>query len=192
MTRAWRAVCLLLVLIGGCSFVRSHQVRAAALALPRLPLATFAREGAGDQRFVVLTDLRVDYEGAVFHRDMDAAIAMYARVYAALRTDGTIPPVVLEILDDRDRERLRDDPEPEGLACQVDRAIDRVDPAFLAALEKKHPGTSFAAARLATVGLHEPTERKADELWWYGVGALVFAAGIPIVSAGIRRSAPRA
>src|SRR5690349_18624338 len=104
MSGTWRAVCLLLVLVGGCSFVRSHQVREQALALPRIPVATFAKEGAGDNRFVVLTDLRIDYEGAVFHRDMDAAIEMYARVYAALQTDGTIPPVVLEILDDRDRE----------------------------------------------------------------------------------------
>jgi hypothetical protein len=192
MTGAWRAVCLLLVCIGGCSFVRSHQAREHALALPRIPVETFAKQGAGQHRFVVLTDLRVDYEGAVFHRDMDAAIEMYAPLHPLREGSDPTGPVILEILDDRDRERLRDNPEPAALTCQVDRATDRIDPGFLAALEKKHPGTGFAAARLATVGLHEPTERKADELWWYGVGALVLAAGIPIVSGAIRRSAPQA
>jgi hypothetical protein len=192
MTSAWKAVCVLLLCIGGCSFVRSREVRDHALALPRLPLEVFARDGAGENRFFVLTDLRVDYEGAVFHRDMEAALAMYAPVHPARRGRETAPPVILEILDDRDREHLRDNPEPDGLPCQTDRAVDRVDAAFLAALERKHPGTSFAEARLATVGLHEPTERKADELWWYGLSALVLAAGIPIVSARIRRSAPQA
>lgn len=46
----WRTVCLVLLLVGGCSFVRSHQVREQVVALPRIPLEAFAREGAGSRR----------------------------------------------------------------------------------------------------------------------------------------------
>jgi len=187
MRRGWSrsVVGLLLVFLGGYLFFRSQQVREHATALPRVSLETFARQGAGERRFVVLTDLRVDYEGAVFHRDMDAALAMYAPLHPAQsgNDEGDLAPVILEILDDRDRERLRDDSEPDSLTCQVDRSSDRIDPAFLAALERKHPGSSFAGARIATVGLHEPTTRQADALWWYGIVALMLAVSVPIVSA---------
>jgi hypothetical protein len=42
-----------------------------------------------------------------------------------LEGGGPTAPVILEILDDRDRERLRDNPEPAALTGQVDRATDR-------------------------------------------------------------------
>jgi hypothetical protein len=40
---------------------------------------------------------------------------------------------------------------------------------------------------LVTAGRHDPTDRKADELWWDGIGALVIAAGFPLVSAATAR-----
>src|SRR5260370_837764 len=127
-----------------------------------------AQNGPGGKQFLRLTDVRLCAGGHAFHRDMDAALETYIPFYSARLGREPRPgelTLVLEILDDRDRERLLGSPNVGELPCQI-RPNARLEPWAQQELATKYPGIALAPCRVVTVGLQEPTVARANRSWW--------------------------
>jgi hypothetical protein len=135
------------------------------------------RKGAGMSRFIQLTDVRLCSHGyAIGCEDgLDPNRTMYVPFYSRQEQEPRPADLalLLEIDDERDIKRLLAEPDVGQLSCQVDRTVADIDPGFLKVLQTQYPGIRCANLRLVCVGLHEPTELKAERMWQDGILALV-------------------
>lgn len=171
--------------IGGCCWLQSETMGQQASSLPRMTCAELVKNGPGGHRFVRLTDVRLCSRGGALYRDMDAAMEMYIPIHS--RREKEPEPadlsLLLEVHDDRDRTALLREPDVGELNCQVDRTVAGIGPSFVKVLESQYPGIRMGNLRLVSVGMHEPTQAKAERTWWYG--ALAFLLGAGLVAWGI-------
>jgi len=171
--RSWLIVAAFaLFLHGGCCLELSPRIRKQAENLPRMTCAELVRNGPGKNQFLKLTDVRLCSGGYAFYRDMDAAMEMFIPIYSSRLAQE--PPareltLLLNIEDDRDRERLLARPDVDELICELWWRVDQLEPWVTDCLAAKYPGIRFRNCRVVSVGLHEPTPIKAQEVWWYGI-----------------------
>jgi hypothetical protein len=181
--QSWFVVaCVALFLHGGFCLVQCRRIKAEAENLPWMTCEELLRNGPRGNHFITLTDVRLCSRGYAFHRDMDAGMKMYLPIYSARLAQEPQPRelvLLLEILDDRDRDRLLGRPDVGELTCEIWTPIDSLDPWVREALAAKYPGIKLANCRVLSVGLHEPTVIKADRAWWYGI--VSFLIGITIL-----------
>ena len=174
MTRqAWLAIAFIaLFLHGGFCVVQSYWIQAEAENLPRMTCDELIRNGPQGNQFITLTDVRLCSRGYAFYRDMDAAMSMYLPIYSERLGQEPQPrqlALLLEILDDRDRENLLGRPDVGELTCELWTPVDRLDPWVREVLATKYPGIQLAKCRVLSVGLHEPTVLKAYRSTWFGL-----------------------
>ena len=74
--------------------------------------------------------------------------------------------LLLNIEDDRERERLLARPDVDELICELWWRVDQLEPWVTDCLAAKYPGIRFRNCRVVSVGLHEPTPIKAQQVWW--------------------------
>jgi hypothetical protein len=169
----WYAVVSILLLIHGWYCVdHSRTVEQHALQLPEMTCDQLVQNGPGRNNYLKLTDVRLCTRGEAFSRDMDAALQTFIPIYSARLGQEPRPGelrLLLEILDDRDRDALLACPGPVEFACEIWTRADQLDEWVYRALESKYPGIQVRKCRVVTVGLHEPTAVKAHRSWWYGI-----------------------
>jgi hypothetical protein len=147
-------------------------------AVPRMSCDELLRRGGAAPQFVTLNDVHLGERGYAFRRDMDAAMEMYVPVYStALRQEPQGPSLVLllQVLDDRDRDRLLAQPAVGELTVQLWTDSRRLDPWIGAQLATMYPGIQLARCRVLSVGLHEPSAGRARREFRCGMGMLGLA-----------------
>jgi hypothetical protein len=136
-----------------------------ANALPRMTCDDLIRRGRAAPQFVTLTDVHLGQRGHAFQYDMDAALKMYVPMYSARLQN---PPrnidlaLVLEVLDDRDRQRLLRQPKVGELTVQLWRSDGEIDLWAQNKLLRMYPGIRLPNCRILSVGLHEPSIVRAQ------------------------------
>jgi hypothetical protein len=173
-------VSMISLLLGAFLVAASHRTEQWASELPRMTCAELVRQEARSPRFVVLTDVQLGQSGHAFRRDMDAAIAMYIPVFST--TLKKQPPaadlsLLLEVLADRDRQRLLENPKVGELTVELWTDAANLDPWIDLELSARYPGLQIGNCRVVSVGLHEPTLVRAQRERQQGI-ALLF---LPIV-----------
>jgi hypothetical protein len=180
--RAWLVVAsLCLFAYGAWCVVLSRRVEEQAGGLPRMTCDQLIQNGPRGNAFITLTDVRLCSAGYVFRRDMDAATRMYLPIHSARLRQEPRPrelTLLLEILDDRDSERLLAQPDVGELTCELWTRADQLDPWVREGLAAKYPGIQLKKCRVLSVGLHEPTIPKAQRIWWDAIVSLVLGATI--------------
>src|SRR5215471_13999276 len=109
------------------------------------------RNGPGKNQFLKLTDVRLCSGGYAFYRDMDAAMEMFIPIYSSRLAQE--PPAreltpLLNIEDDRDRERLLARPDVDELICELWWRVDQLEPWVTDCLAAKYPGIRFRNCRV--------------------------------------------
>ncbi|MGE3806531.1 MAG: hypothetical protein AB7K24_17840 [Gemmataceae bacterium] len=156
-------------------------VQAQRDGLPRLTCAELVQQnGPGSHAYIALTDAKLASDHGVIRRDplSPGGMDMYVPIYPAAL--GKEPPaadmrLILDINDDRERDRLTANPEPGEIIASVRRAGPELDAWAKQRLERSYPGLPVDQCWLVIVGLHEPSARKSANLYQHGVSALVLA-----------------
>ena len=176
------AAALMCFAYSGCVLWQSPGVREQAASLPKMTCQELVRKGAGMNRFIQLTDVRLCSHGyAIGCADgLDPNRSMYVPIHSRQEKEPSPADLVLllEVDDERNIERLLAEPDVGQLNCQVDRAVADIDPGFLKVLQTQYPGIGMANLRVVSVGLHEPTEIKAERHWRDAILAFVFGAAV--------------
>jgi hypothetical protein len=157
----------------------SRRTEQLAHSLPRMTCADLIRLGRAAPKFVTLTDVHICENGYAFRRDMDAAMEMYVPAYStklakAPRAADLV--LLLEVLDDREQERLLERPEFGELTVELWTAAAGLDPWIPDTLATMYPGIQVANCRVVSVGLHEPSEFRARYEWTDGLELMLLAA----------------
>jgi hypothetical protein len=176
----WPAIASLgLFAYAGLCLTQSGTVKKQAESLPRMTSDELVRNGPGKNYFITLTDVHLCSRGHAFYRDMDAAMQMYVPIYSRNDQEPAPPELklLLEVLDDRDLEKLLAQPDVGELNCQVDRSVRDVDEGFITYLQTRYPGMP-ANLRLVSVGLHEPTVEKSERMWRDGAVSLLLGVAL--------------
>jgi len=173
-----------LLVYAGCCLVQSPQVQQEAASVPSITCAELIKNGPGNKQYVALTDACLSSRPSVAERDSETgALEMYHPLYGAAHAQEPEPPdlaLVLCIMDERERQRLRDDSKERqqlgqpGLSVftgEVVKRADRLPQWARDGLREKYPGVVLGKCWVVTVGLQEPTERRAHTLWCYGIVA---------------------
>lgn len=180
--RNWlRVLLILLIAHGGFCILNSGSLRRQADAVPKMSCADLLKNGPRGNRYLTLTDVRLAGAGDVFHRDMDAAMEMYVPCYSTRLAREPQPQqlrLLLQVLDDRERERLLDRVEIGQLTCELWTRPGDLEEWVRDGLSAKYPGMPVERCVVLSVGLHEPTQAKADRSWWYGIWSFVGAASV--------------
>ena len=145
----------------------SGRVEEEAGRLPKLTCDQLIKNGPGGNNYITLTDVHLCSRGYAFYRDMDNAMQMYLPIYSSRLPQEPWPrdlAILLEILDDRDRERLLAQPDVGELTCEIWTRVDQIDTGFHEVIAAKYPGIQLKKCRVVSVGLHEPTVLKAQRI----------------------------
>jgi hypothetical protein len=164
-------VSIVLLLHGWFCVYNSRQIQQHAEQLPKMTCEQVIENGPGRNNYVWLTDVRLGGAEAA-RRDMDGALVSYIPIYPGRLVQEPAPAdlrLLLEIFDDRDRDRLLAIPGPIEFAGEFWTRAERLDRWVYQVLEAKYPGVQVRKCRVVTVGLHEPTAIKATRSWWYGI-----------------------
>jgi hypothetical protein len=181
--RAWFAGSGLLLLAGGLSITNSVIIGERAKRVPVMTCDRLVTQGPGPEGYVTLSDVRLCSRGYVFRRDSISPgdMELYIPVYAS-RWESEPEPrdlfFVLEIRDDDDRERILEQQRAVEFTCQVHRGSGRLEPWVQESLAAKYPGMRLADVSVLTVGLHEPTARRARSAATYGILELLAGGAI--------------
>jgi hypothetical protein len=119
--------------------------------LPRMRCEDVVRKGRAAPQFLTLTDVQLAQRGHAFHRDMDAAIEMYIPIYSTRLNQEPRPAdlkLLLEVLDDRIRNRILEDPSVGELAVELWTDVDDLDPWIRNTLGAMYPGIQLANCRV--------------------------------------------
>jgi hypothetical protein len=157
-----------------CSFRTAEH----AQGLPRMTCDDLIRNGPGANRFITLTDVYLCSAGDAFREDMDRSIEMYVPVFSDHLKQEPKPAdiaLLLEVLDDRDRERLLERPDVGELNVELWTPAGQLDPWVFDRLGAIYPGIQLAKCRVLSVGLHEPSALHARSELHEGM-ILVFVA----------------
>jgi hypothetical protein len=157
----------------------SGSLRRKADVLPKMTCADLLKDGPRGNPYLTLTDVHLAGGGAVFHRDMDEAIEMYVPIYSTRLPREPQPQelkLLLQVLDDRDQERLLEHPDIGDLTCELWTRPGDFDQWMHDGLAAKYPGMPIERCLVLSVGLHEPTPAKAVRSWWFGIESFVAAA----------------
>jgi hypothetical protein len=176
----WLAVVFAgLFLCGAFMAACSSRTEQRANSLPRMSCNDLIRMGRAAPQFVTLTDVHIGENGYAFYRNMDAAMEMYVPAYStklAKPPRGADLVLLLEVLDERQRERLLERPAMGELPVELWTAAGSLDPWVQDTLATMYPGIQVANCRVLSVGLHEPSEFRARYEWREGIEMTLFAA----------------
>jgi hypothetical protein len=170
--------CALVFLCGVLLVTQSKRTAEHAERLPSMTCDELVQNGPAGNQFIKLTDVRLCARGDAFRRDMDAAIEMYVPIYSARLNQEPQPAdlkLLLEVLDDRERDHLLSRPEAGELTVELWTAAAQLDPWVSDRLGNLYPGIQVANARVVSVGLHEPSALRANSQWHQGVWLIVMA-----------------
>jgi hypothetical protein len=168
-----------LLLCGALLVAGSSRTEQRAKALPRMSCQDLLRMGRAAPQFVTLSDVQLCQNGYASRRDMDAAMEMYVPVFSTKLKNQPRPAdlvLLLEVLDDRDRERLLGQPAIGELTVELWTDPKELDPWVGDTLATIYPGIQLANCRVLSVGLHEPSEVRARREKSEGIGMLLVAA----------------
>ena len=168
-----------LLLIGTIFVAASQRTERRAKALPRMSCEDLLKKGRAAPQFVTLTDVHLCGGGHAFRRDMDAAMEMYIPVFSTrLKQEPRTADLVLllEVLDDRERDRLLSQPAVGELTIELWTDVRELDPWVGNSLAMMYPGMQLANCRVLSVGLHEPSEFRGRHEWRDGIVTLALAA----------------
>jgi hypothetical protein len=157
----------------------SRRTERLAKSLPRMSCDDLLRMGRAAPRYVTLTDVHVCENGYAFYRDMDAAMSMYVPIFSTTLANaprGANLVLLLEVLDDRERERLLERPAIGELPVELWTNAAALDPWVQDTLGPMYPGIRVANCRVVSVGLHEPSEFRARYEWREGIVMMLVAA----------------
>jgi hypothetical protein len=167
------------------SLVQSPRVRDEAARLPRITCAQLLRHGPGPNHYVTVSGARLCSHGFVLDRDFETGSLrnLLHPIYPADLKQEPQPrdlALILRICDDRDSDRLLERPELDEFTCEVRCGPSQLEPYLCEALAAKYPEIRWDQCWVLSVGLHEPTEARAESIWWTGmflviVGGLVLA-----------------
>ena len=110
--------------------------------------------------FITLTDIHLGSAGDAFRRDMDSSMEMYVPIFSNHLKQEPQPAditLVLEVLDDRDRDRLLERPDVGELNVEFWTPAGQLDPWVFDRLGSIYPGIQLAKCRVLSIGLHEPS-----------------------------------
>lgn len=180
---AWFIGSGVLLLTGALTLTNSVIIREQAKRVPTMTYDQLVQQGPGADTYVTLSDVRLCSRGYVFRRDSlsPADMELYIPVYPARLEPEPEPRdlvFVLEVRDDEARERLLGQQGAAALTCQVHRGPGRLEPWVQEGLAAKYPGLRLADVSVLTVGLHEPTARRARSAAIYGVMELLTGGAI--------------
>jgi hypothetical protein len=172
-----------LFLCGAFLAASSLQTAQRANALPRMSCGDLIRMGRAAPQFVTLTDVHLCKNGHASRRDMDAAIEFYVPVFSSSLKKA--PPaadlgLLLEVLDDRELNRLLEQPAVGELTVELWTDARSLDPWVGNRLATIYPGIQLANCRVLSVGLHEPSEFRARHEWRDGMAMLLLATACQI------------
>ena len=170
-------------LLGALLIVKSNRWAEFAQSLPRMACDDLVQNGPGGNQFIVLTDVHLCSRGNAFRRDMDADMQMYVPIYGARLMNEPQPAdlkLLLEVLDDRERDRLLARPDVGELMVELWTPAGRLDPWAKNFLAATYPGIQLANCRVLSVGLHEPSALRIGSAMQEGVALLVVAVGCQI------------
>ncbi len=138
------------------------------------------QKGPGHNQFIILTDVHLCSRGDALRRDMDADMQMYVPIYSA-RLMKEPPPaelkLLLEVLDDRERERLLARPDAGELIVELWTASGQLGPWVKDRLGAIYPGMQLAKCRVLSVGLHEPSALRIGSAMQEGIVLLIVGFG---------------
>jgi hypothetical protein len=175
-----------MLVYGGHCLHEAPAMRQAIENLPEMTCEQLVRDGAGGHRYVVLTDAVLSGGRSVAERDGESgALELYHPIYPAAKAKD--PPavelsLVLGVLDESDRRRVRDDrnqrqtlgqPGLSPLTVEVTGTADQLPAWAQEGLANNYRGILLSRCRVVTIGLDEPTAVHAQHLQWRGVGFAV-------------------
>ena len=131
-----------------------------AHGLRRMTCEDLIGNGPGTDQFLTLTDVHLCSAGHAVRRDTDAAMEMYIPIFSDRLKQEPQPAdiaLLLEVLDDRDREQLLECPDVGELNVELWTRAAQLDPWVLDRLGSIYPGIQLAKCRVLSVGLHEPS-----------------------------------
>jgi hypothetical protein len=188
--RALPWVALGVGILGVFCLVRSGETRRRAETTPRVTCGQLAQNGPGSHRHLTLTDAWLSAGKSVAERDSETnALEMYHPVYAVGLNVEPAPrdlKLILCILDEAERRRIRDarnaaeQQGQRGLGDLVG-AVAKADglPQWARSrLRATYPDIRLDDCWVVTVGADEPTPRRAERLFWVGLGATLAALAL--------------
>ena len=147
-------------LCGAFLVAASLRTAECAQGLRRMTCGDLVRNGPGASEFVTLTDIHLGSAGDAFRRDMDSSMEMYVPIFSNHLKQEPQPAditLVLEVLDDRDRDRLLERPDVGELNVEFWTPAGQLDPWVFDRLGSIYPGIQLAKCRVLSIGLHEPS-----------------------------------
>ena len=126
-----------------------------AKALPRMSCEDLIRKGRAAPKFLTLTDVQLCQNGDAFRRDMDAAMEMYVPAFSTKLKKAPRPAdlvLLLEVLDDRERDRLLEQPTVGELTVELWTDARNLDPWVGNTLATIYPGIQLRNCRVLSVG----------------------------------------
>jgi hypothetical protein len=173
-------VTLISIFLGALLIAKSNRWSDLAKSLPRMTCDDLIQKGPGDNQFIILTDVHFCSSGDALRRDMDADMQMYVPIYSA-RLMKEPPPaelkLLLEVLDDRERDRLLARPDIGELIVELWTASGQLDPWVKDRLGAIYPGMQLAKCRVLSVGLHEPSALRIGSAMHEGIVLLIVGFG---------------
>jgi hypothetical protein len=181
-------VCFGLAVFGAVCLVRSPMVLAEARDVRVMTCAEFLKNGAGDDRYVTLSGLYLSAGDSVGERDGDTgAVELYHPLYSVHLIKEPPPRelgLILCILDETERRRIRDDREERKrvgrgglskLTLEI-RSPDTIPRWAQKGLKAKYPGIPLPQCRVLALTGYEPTPARAARLLFYGLASVAGAA----------------
>jgi hypothetical protein len=176
-------ITVIAALLGALLIVKSNRWADFAQSLPRVTCDDVVQNGPGGNQFMVLTDVRLCSRGEAFRRDMDADMQMYVPIYSTRLVKEPQPEdlkLLLEVLDDRERDRLLVRPDVGELMAEFWTPAAGLDPWVKDCLGALYPGMRLAKCRVLSVGLHEPSALRIRSAMQEGVVLLIVAVGCQV------------
>src|SRR5438105_919983 len=206
------AVSFGLLIYAGYCLMASPRVREQAADLPRMTCNELLQNGAGNHRYVTLTDACLSGDRSVAERDSDTgALEMYHPLYAANLKQEPAPRdlnLILALTDEMERRRIRDDRNQRQqagraglspLTAEVKRGGESLPRWARDGLLTNFPGILLGKCWILTVSGDEPTIERAQRLWRHGLWStaaaavllLAWLASRPSMQTWLRRSLRR-
>jgi hypothetical protein len=175
----WTSIAL--CVCGALLIASSYRTAQQARRLPRMTCAELLRRGPAAPQFVTLTDVHLGQAGQALRRDMDAALEMYVPIYSAhlkQQPAGADFRLLLEVLDDRQLNRLLARAEVGALTVELWSDASQLDPWVDRELATRYPGIQVRRCRVVSVGLHEPSLVRSGREWRDGFVLVLLAMAL--------------
>jgi hypothetical protein len=176
-------VTLVTAVLGVLLIAKSNRWADDARSLPRMTCDDLVQNGPGGSQFIILTDVRLCSRGDAFRRDMDADMEMYVPIYSTRLIKEPQPEnlkLLLQVLDDRERDRLLARPEVHELMVELWTSTGKLYPWVKDRLAALYPGIQLANCRVLSVGLHEPSALRIGSAMQEGVALIIVAFGCQV------------